>query len=165
MRHADVAMYDAKHRGDGIAVYAPESDHNTPRRLSLVADLRRALEDPDGGGLIIYYQPQIEISSGEVVGVEALLRWNHPICGPVDPEELIRVAEPSSVMRQLTRGCSRRRRAAGPLAAEGLRLRGAINVSVRDLHTGDIVDQRDVLARLRTACRGRRSSWRSPKRA
>jgi len=149
MRHADVAMYDAKHRGDGIAVYAPESDHNTPRRLSLVADLRRALEDAEGGGLAVFYQPQIEISSGEVVGVEALLRWNHPIYGPVDPEELIRAAEPSSVMRQLTRWVLEQ--AVEQLARwrpMALRLRCAINVSVRDLHTDDIVEH--VTSLLRT---------------
>jgi diguanylate cyclase len=148
MRHADVAMYDAKHRGDGIAVYAPESDHNTPRRLSLVADLRKALEDPQGEGLTVFYQPQIEIASGEVVGVEALLRWNHPVYGPVDPEELIKAAEPSSVMRQLTRWVleesieqlARRR----PMA---LRMRCAVNVSVRDLHTDDIVDHVTSLLR------------------
>jgi diguanylate cyclase (GGDEF)-like protein len=149
MRHADVAMYDAKHRGDGIAVYAPESDHNTPRRLSLVADLRRALEDPEGGGLCIYYQPQIEIASGEVVGVEALLRWDHPVYGQVDPEELIRAAEPSSVMRQLTRWVLEQ--SVEQLARwrpMALRMRCAINVSVRDLHTDDIVDH--VMSLLRT---------------
>jgi diguanylate cyclase (GGDEF)-like protein len=149
MRHADVAMYDAKHRGDGIAVYAPESDHNTPRRLSLVADLRKALEDPDGGGLTVYYQPQIEISSGEVVGVEALLRWEHPVYGQVKPEELIRAAEPSSVMRQLTRWVLEQSVAQlarwRPMA---LRIRCAVNVSVRDLHTDDIVDH--VMSLLRT---------------
>jgi len=141
MRHADVAMYDAKHRGDGIALYAPESDHNSPRRLSLVADLRQALESADGGGLSIHYQPQIEIASGEVVGVEALLRWQHPVFGQVNPEELIKAAEPSAVMRQLTRWVlaqvieqlARWR----PMA---LRLRCAVNVSVRDLHNDDIVE-------------------------
>jgi predicted signal transduction protein with EAL and GGDEF domain len=51
MQHADVAMYDAKARGDCLAVYAPESDHNSPERLGLLADLRRALESPDGAGI------------------------------------------------------------------------------------------------------------------
>ncbi|WP_064741655.1 putative bifunctional diguanylate cyclase/phosphodiesterase [Hamadaea tsunoensis] len=149
MRHADVAMYDAKHRGDGVAIYAAESDHNSPRRLSLVADLRQALESPDGGGLTIYYQPQVEIATGEVVGVEALLRWSHPHYGPIDPEELIKAAEPSSVMRQLTRWVLEhvieQLAIWRPMA---LRLRCAVNVSVRDLHTDDIVEH--VTALLRT---------------
>jgi diguanylate cyclase (GGDEF)-like protein len=142
LRHADVAMYDAKHRGDAVAVYAPDSDHNSPERLGLLADLRRALESPDGDQIAMYYKPQIAIETGEVVGVEALLRWRHPVRGMVDPEELIRVAEQSAVMRLLTR------RVVDDVveqiakwSAAGLRLRAALNVSVRDLHTGEIADQ------------------------
>jgi diguanylate cyclase (GGDEF)-like protein len=141
MRHADVAMYEAKGRGDGIAVYASESDHNSPERLSLLADLRRVLETRDEG-LTFYYQPQVELSSGEVVGVEALLRWQHPTRGPVNPEELIRVAEHSAVMRPLTlRVVDDVVHQLAKWQAEGLTLRAAINVSVRDLHTGEIVDR------------------------
>ncbi|GAA3743789.1 putative bifunctional diguanylate cyclase/phosphodiesterase [Micromonospora maritima] len=310
MRHADVAMYDAKHRNDTVAVYAPESDHNSAERLSLLADLRRVLESPpagepvgvrggdgaalapdlpaagpahdarpvpdarpgrddgrggvrpgggparwrlrrrrgsvearpgddlieqiltgadpirrrgaragtpagpaarsggdvapagtpsevppsahaatatetapvaraahaagavvtsgpapgepvagpagshrpavrepddpagDPGEITMYYQPQIAIATGEVVGVEALLRWRHPRRGMVDPGELIQVAEQSAVMRLLTR------RVVDDVveqlakwSAAGLTLRAALNVSVRDLHTGEIADQ------------------------
>ncbi|TQJ20765.1 diguanylate cyclase/phosphodiesterase [Micromonospora sp. A202] len=314
MRHADVAMYDAKHRNDTVAVYAPESDHNSAERLGLLADLRRVLEsspsselfdtdpadqadgavdvplaataevrggdgaalpvgspaeaaphadpapavatappttnrwwgrrrrndaelvhadelinriatgaDPirgrgsrstvtgtrsgltrerragagngrrspngstvpargngglgrrrdigtggpghpvestgwahadgeaaeDAGEITMYYQPQIAIATGEVVGVEALLRWRHPRRGMVDPEELIRVAEQSAVMRLLTR------RVVDDVveqlakwSAAGIGLRAALNVSVRDLHTGDVAEQiADRLAR------------------
>ncbi|MBB5869756.1 diguanylate cyclase (GGDEF)-like protein [Allocatelliglobosispora scoriae] len=150
MRHADVAMYDAKHRGDGVAVYAPESDHNTPRRLALVGDLRRALESPDGGGLCIHYQPQIAIDSGEIVGVEALLRWQHPVFGQVDPEELIKAAEPSAVMRQLTRWVlDQTITQLATWRPMALKLRCAVNVSVRDLHSDDIVEHITELLRTR----------------
>ncbi|MFC4145611.1 putative bifunctional diguanylate cyclase/phosphodiesterase [Micromonospora mangrovi] len=292
MRHADVAMYDAKHRNDTVAVYAAESDHNSAERLSLLADLRRVLEagpvdragdasgrpagrrggdgaaltptggladgaaavdhgvvvpvddlgaagdapgrwrwrrrrdrvelrhddelinrivtgaDPirrragravtngvhpadlsggqdasawagttapppapgtgpagqpgagspavpvdgvggpardggdDPGEITMYYQPQIAIATGEVVGVEALLRWRHPRRGMVDPGELIQVAEQSAVMRLLTR------RVVDDVidqlaawSAAGITLRAALNVSVRDLHTGEVADQ------------------------
>lgn len=142
MRHADVAMYDAKTRGDAVAVYAPEADHNSPARLSLLADLRRALEDPDSTEVAFYYQPQVEMASGTVVGVEALLRWHHPDRGLIDPEELIRVAEHSGVMRLLTL------RVIDDVVAQlakwrvnGLVLRASINVSVRDLHTDEIVER------------------------
>ncbi|WP_433391009.1 putative bifunctional diguanylate cyclase/phosphodiesterase [Micromonospora sp. KLBMP9576] len=310
MRHADVAMYDAKHRNDTVAVYAAESDHNSAERLALLADLRRVLEagrpaddPPPGAGLAgadvpgdgalvatgggarggdgaelpadgvvlaagagrwrlrrrrqrpepphtdelinriataadpirrravaapgaggdhgevprrragggrpggrggavarrpgqpadgaadhggratdradggvadgdptrrgsagggpdtdpvagageitMYYQPQVAIATGEVVGVEALLRWRHPRRGMVDPEELIRVAEQSAVMRLLTR------RVVDDVveqlarwSAVGMELPAALNVSVRDLHTGEIADQiADRLAR------------------
>jgi len=152
LRHADVAMYDAKHRGDAIAVYAPDSDHNSPERLSLLADLRGALDDGRDGGsrqITMYYQPQIAIDTGEVVGVEALLRWRHPRHGMVDPEELIRVAEQSAVMRLLTRRVvDDVVEQAAKWSAAGLNLRAALNVSVRDLHDGEIADQiADRLAR------------------
>ncbi|MEV4120436.1 EAL domain-containing protein [Micromonospora sp. NPDC049645] len=103
----------------------------------------------DAGEITMYYQPQIAIATGEVVGVEALLRWRHPRRGMVDPEELIRVAEQSAVMRLLTR------RVVDDVvdqlakwSAAGIGLRAALNVSVRDLHTGEIADQiADRLAR------------------
>ncbi|MEU1360471.1 bifunctional diguanylate cyclase/phosphodiesterase [Micromonospora zamorensis] len=103
----------------------------------------------DAGEITMYYQPQIAIATGEVVGVEALLRWRHPRRGMVDPEELIRVAEQSAVMRLLTR------RVVDDVveqlakwSAAGIGLRAALNVSVRDLHTGDVADQiADRLAR------------------
>ncbi|HEX7744676.1 MAG TPA: EAL domain-containing protein [Micromonosporaceae bacterium] len=153
MQHADVAMYDAKHRGDTVAVYAPDSDHNSPERLNLLADLRRVLEAkgdaPEAGEIAMYYQPQVDIDSGEVVGVEALLRWRHPTRGMVDPEELIRVAEQSPVMRLLTRRVvDDVVEQVAKWGAAGLSLRTALNVSVRDLHTGEIADQiADRLAR------------------
>ncbi|MGC5289828.1 putative bifunctional diguanylate cyclase/phosphodiesterase [Micromonospora sp. DT231] len=103
----------------------------------------------DAGEITMYYQPQIAIATGEVVGVEALLRWRHPRRGMVDPEELIRVAEQSAVMRLLTRRVVDD--VVGQLArwsAAGIGLRAALNVSVRDLHTGEIADQiADRLAR------------------
>ncbi|MEU8298125.1 bifunctional diguanylate cyclase/phosphodiesterase [Micromonospora sp. NPDC048909] len=112
---------------------------------------RDAEADPgsDAGEITMYYQPQIAIATGEVVGVEALLRWRHPRRGMVDPEELIKVAEQSAVMRLLTR------RVVDDVveqlakwSAAGIGLRAALNVSVRDLHTGEIADQiADRLAR------------------
>ena len=140
MRHADVAMYDAKHRGDAVAVYVPESDHNSPERLGLLADLRRALETPGCEEIALYYQPQIALRTGEVVGVEALLRWRHPVRGMVNPEELIRAAEHTAVMRLLTRRVIDDVVAqVAKWTADGLWLRASLNVSVRDLHTNEIV--------------------------
>jgi diguanylate cyclase (GGDEF)-like protein len=140
MQHAEVAMYDAKQRGDAVAVYAPASDHNTPDRLALLADLRAALAE-ESTGIALYYQPQVDMASGTVVGLEALLRWRHPDRGLVDPAELIRVAEHSAVMRLLTMRVLdevfAQLRRWGPGAA-GLRV--AVNVSVRDLHCPELAD-------------------------
>ncbi|RQX35136.1 GGDEF-domain containing protein, partial [Micromonospora chalcea] len=122
-----------------------------PGVIGPTADGSAEPEDQSGhpGEITMYYQPQIAIATGEVVGVEALLRWRHPRRGMVDPGELIQVAEQSAVMRLLTR------RVVDDVveqlakwSAAGLTLRAALNVSVRDLHTGEIADQiADRLAR------------------
>jgi diguanylate cyclase len=143
LRAAEAAMYDAKQRGDQVAIYGPEAAHHSPDRLALLADLRRVLrEDAPDDGIMLFYQPQIAIATGEVVGVEALLRWRHPERGMVGPEELIRVAEPTPVMRLLTD------RVLHEVIAQlsvwrtaGRPLRASVNVSVRDLHSGDIADR------------------------
>src|SRR5204863_8133105 len=112
--------------------YTPEADQNSPDRLALLADLRRALARPGGEEIAFYYQPQVDIDTGAVIGVEALLRWQHPTRGAVDPAELIRVAEHSTVMRLLTfRVIDDVLRQVGRWAAVGVRLRASINVSVR----------------------------------
>ncbi|KKK07855.1 bifunctional diguanylate cyclase/phosphodiesterase [Micromonospora sp. HK10] len=96
----------------------------------------------DPGEITMYYQPQIAIATGEVVGVEALLRWRHPRRGMVDPGELIQVAEQSAVMRLLTRRVvDDVVEQVAKWSAAGITLRAALNVSVRDLHTGEIADQ------------------------
>ncbi|GIE93773.1 putative bifunctional diguanylate cyclase/phosphodiesterase [Paractinoplanes rishiriensis] len=149
LRQAEAAMYDAKQRGDQVAVYGPDAAHHSPDRLTLLADLRRALrEDAADDGIVLFYQPQIAIATGEVVGVEALLRWQHPERGLVGPEELIRVAELTPVMRLLTG------RVLHDVVAQlavwrdaGRPLRAAVNVSARDLHAGDIADRVEALLR------------------
>ena len=101
MRHADVAMYQAKQRGHAVAMYAQEDDHNSPERLALLTDFRGAL-DAAAGQISLHYQPQVDLATDRVVGVEALLRWQHPTLGAVPPRELLRIAEHTPVMRMLT---------------------------------------------------------------
>ncbi|HIV56619.1 MAG TPA: EAL domain-containing protein [Candidatus Stackebrandtia faecavium] len=140
-RRANVAMAEAKERGSGIAVYTPESDNHSPERLSLLGDLRRALETEALPGIELYYQPQIDLKHGDVVGVEALFRYRHPTQGPIDPSDLIALAEHSAVMRVLTyRVIEECVAQLSRWLADGLRLRASINVSVRDLHATDFCD-------------------------
>jgi diguanylate cyclase (GGDEF)-like protein len=146
LRRAEVAMYDAKDRGALFAIYTPESDHNSVERLELLADLRRGLEVGRRDEIALYYQPQIELATGEVVGVEALLRWDHPKRGLVSPQHLIKVAEHTAVMRLLTQRVVED--AIGQLAkwrAQGHLFRVSINVSVRDLHRPEWVGQIEEL--------------------
>jgi diguanylate cyclase (GGDEF)-like protein len=147
LRRAEVAMYDAKRRAAPVAVYHPGSD-DSPHRLALLADLRAALDSPDGNGMEMYYQPQMAIDTGKVVGVEALLRWHHPVQGPVPPAELIRIAEHTDVMRRLTLHIvDEVLEQVAKWSAAGVQLRASINISVRDLHTGEVAER--IARRLR----------------
>jgi predicted signal transduction protein with EAL and GGDEF domain len=150
LRQAEVAMYDAKQRGDQVAVYGPDAPHHSPERLTLLADLRHALQSDTGDdGITLFYQPQIAVATGAVAGVEALLRWHHPVRGLVGPEELIRVAEQTPVMRMLTARVLREVIAQlGAWLAVGREIRASVNVSVRDLHAGDIADNIQELLTL-----------------
>ena len=132
LQRADVAMYAAKRGGRGHVVYAPEDDRSSLRRLSLVGDLRRAL---DAGELVLHYQPQVDLRSGDVVGVEALVRWNHPEHGLLPPAEFIELAEVSGLIQPLTRWAIGT--ALGQVEAwrrEGVDLAVAVNVSARNLY-------------------------------
>ncbi|MEV6597171.1 GGDEF domain-containing protein [Actinoplanes sp. NPDC051346] len=99
LQRADVAMYAAKHARAGVRAYQAEDDLNTPRRLTLMAELRSAIE---AGGLSIAYQPKVDPEDGRVLGAEALARWHRPD-GPVPPDEFIPLAEHAGLIPALTR--------------------------------------------------------------
>jgi diguanylate cyclase (GGDEF)-like protein/PAS domain S-box-containing protein len=96
MRHADVAMYQAKNSGrDNLQFFTPELNERVLRRLQLENDLRHAVERDE---LVLYYQPRIDAGSGSVAGVESLVRWNHPQRGLVPPADFIPIAEESGLI-------------------------------------------------------------------
>jgi diguanylate cyclase (GGDEF)-like protein len=99
LQRADVAMYAAKARGSGVAVYDPADDRNSRERLGLVAELRTAIEREE---LRVEFQPIIDLASGNPVGAEALCRWHHPTKGLVPPDQFIPLAEASGLIRPLT---------------------------------------------------------------
>ncbi|WP_406269329.1 bifunctional diguanylate cyclase/phosphodiesterase [Actinacidiphila glaucinigra] len=132
LRRADVAMYQAKRDRSGVEVYESSRDGNTPDRLGLLGDLRRAL---DRGEVELHYQPKVRFD-GQVAGLEALVRWVHPERGRVSPEEFIAIAETSGLMPQLTEYVLES--ALGQVArwrAMGLDVPVAVNVSPRDVHS------------------------------
>lgn len=100
LQHADVAMYEAKRNRSGHAFYNADSDQHSVRRLSMVRDLRDAIER---GGLELHYQPKLEVATSRLIGVEALLRWTHPVHGRVPPDQIIQIAEYTGLIRPLTR--------------------------------------------------------------
>jgi EAL domain-containing protein (putative c-di-GMP-specific phosphodiesterase class I) len=140
MRHADIAMYDAKQSGGAVTAYEPGSHQDSLARLALLTDFRHALEFDDHTQIAMHYQPQVCLTTGEVEGVEALLRWQHPQHGAINTQDLIAMAEHSSVMHLLTnRVIDDVVAQVGAWSAEGIRLRASINVSARDLYGHDIV--------------------------
>lgn len=100
MRRADVAMYVAKTSHVGVSTYSSEGDDHDTSRLMLLSDLRRAL---DTDQLEVYYQPKVNLQTGEAVGLEALLRWHHPELGLVPPDDFIPLAERTGLIHQVTR--------------------------------------------------------------
>jgi diguanylate cyclase (GGDEF)-like protein/PAS domain S-box-containing protein len=92
LTQADLALYRAKEAGrDRFTFHSEDLDRIVQERVSITEDLRAALER--GGELEVYYQPQVEMVSGRIVGVEALVRWNHPKRGQIMPSDFIEIAE------------------------------------------------------------------------
>lgn len=101
IKNADIAMYREKSTGKtGARIYQPEMGGNPPRQLQLEQDMRRALE---GNEFHILYQPQVDTQSGQMVGVEALIRWDHPKLGLLSPAEFIPIAEDTRLIVELDR--------------------------------------------------------------
>ncbi|MER5934442.1 bifunctional diguanylate cyclase/phosphodiesterase [Streptomyces sp. NPDC002054] len=132
LRRADVAMYQAKRDRTGVEVYESKRDSNTPDRLGLLGDLRRAL---DASEVELHYQPKVRFD-GQVAGLEALVRWVHPERGRVSPDEFIAIAETSGLMPHLTEYVLETALAqVARWRAQGLKVPVAVNVSPRDVHT------------------------------
>ncbi|WP_408909897.1 putative bifunctional diguanylate cyclase/phosphodiesterase [Streptomyces luteolus] len=132
LRRADVAMYQAKRDRTGVEVYESKRDSNTPDRLGLLGDLRRAL---DAGEVELHYQPKVRFD-GQVAGLEALVRWVHPERGKVPPDEFIAIAESSGLMPHLTEYVLETALAqVARWHKQGLKVPVAVNVSPRDVHT------------------------------
>ncbi len=136
LRQAEVAMYGAKEKKLGLAFYDASQDRHSVQRLTLMAELRRAIE---ADALHLCYQPKVELASGVPVEVEALVRWRHPRLGAVSPADFVPLAEQTGVIRPLTRWVLKR--AFSEAAAwhrTGLPLGVAVNLSALDLHDREL---------------------------
>jgi EAL domain-containing protein (putative c-di-GMP-specific phosphodiesterase class I) len=141
LQHADVAMYSAKESRVGVCLYEREQDVNSPRRLALLGELRQAMSDP--AQLLLHYQPKVQVDTGAVAGVEALVRWQHPKHGLLGPMEFIPAAERTGLIRPLTmRILETALQQARAWRDAGLPpLRMAVNISTRCLLESDFADQ------------------------
>jgi len=147
---AEVAMYTAKQRNDGAVVYDPAIDKSSEQSLSLLTELRNAVERNE---LRLFVQPKIELDTGKVVGMESLVRWVHPERGNVFPDEFIPFAEQTGFIRVLTRWVLDQSAAlCHELAARGIHLKSSVNLSTRDLMDQDLPAKfADILAQHKLA--------------
>ncbi len=152
LQRADVAMYVAKEHPSGCEVYTRERDEYSPDRLTLLTELRRAI---DRGQLVLHYQPKADLRTGEIQGVEALVRWNHPERGMIPPDEFIPPAQKTGVIAPLTLFVlDEALRQCRTWALQGLDLCVAVNLSTRnllDVHLPDTVGE--LLARWEVPAR------------
>jgi diguanylate cyclase (GGDEF)-like protein len=131
LRFADIAMFNAKTQRIGVEVYSHEIDRRTPARLSMLADLRAAIEEEQ---IHLHLQPKLDLTNGTIVGAEALVRWTHPVRGVVSPAQFVRVAEDTGLIKQLTdlmllRGIANLRQ----IHDRGYYLGLSVNLSTHDL--------------------------------
>jgi EAL domain-containing protein (putative c-di-GMP-specific phosphodiesterase class I) len=136
---AELAMFAAKDSRVGIVEYNTELQHFSPERLALVSQLRRAIAADE---LVLHYQPKLELRSGRVVGVEALVRWQHPTRGLLPPADFLDVAESTGLIDPLTDWVLEH--ALSQLAewhARSLPLTVAVNVSARNLRDEILPDK------------------------
>ena len=136
LRYADVAMYQAKQDNLGFAEYDSRYDRNTLDRLSLMSELREAVEQNQ---LVLFYQPKIDLGQSESHAVEALVRWVHPQRGFVPPDRFIPFAEHTGYIKEITRWVLREGvRQCGVWQRAGLDVSISINLSARDLTNAEL---------------------------
>jgi diguanylate cyclase (GGDEF)-like protein len=144
---AELAVTEARRTAQPAMLYAFQATEITARRIALVQELYTVLQQPERRGeLTMLYQPQIDLRTQRLAGVEALVRWRHPEWGPVPTDELIEAIEPTDVMHLLTQHVlhavmSQMRQ----WNEAGQPLRVAVNISVQDLHHPDFVAELKTL--------------------
>jgi len=136
IRHAEIAMNDAKKSRATVRLYQPQQDTNSRHQLTLATELAQAI---GGKEIELYFQPQADADTGRVVAVEALVRWRHPVLGLLQPAEFIPLAETAKLIRPLTGQVMDAALAqCAAWRADGLDLRVSVNVSASDLLDSDL---------------------------
>lgn len=132
IRRADMAMYAAKHEHSGFAIYTDAHEHGSRTDLAFKSELRQAIEQDE---LMLYYQPKIDHASAKVMGVEALVRWQHPKRGFLPPDHFIGAAEQTGLIGPLARWVlDKALQQCAALHQAGILISMAVNLSARNLH-------------------------------
>jgi diguanylate cyclase len=136
MQRAEVAMYDAKKSTSRVAVYEPGRDEHTLRRLSLMTELRQAIQRDE---LELHYQPKIDVASRRTLHAEALVRWNHAKHGVMRPDEFIPLAEQTGNISLITKCVLRKAiKQCAQWVRDGLDITVAVNLSAADLFDSEL---------------------------
>jgi len=132
LSHAEVAMYQAKRNlGSNFTIYCPEIDRGSQQNLSLISELRHAIQENQ---LRLYVQPKFGLKENRVVGVETLVRWHHPARGFLAPDQFVVFAEKTGIIRLLTRWILEKSALlCKELLGQGMNLKISVNVSTHDL--------------------------------
>lgn len=139
LRHAEIAMHVASRNQSEFAFYDPGYDEHSKRRLVMVSELEKAIRHDD---LVLLYQPQLDVASGNLVGLEALVRWKHSEFGLLFPSQFIPVAEQTGLIRPLTQWViNAALRQCSAWNKQKLYPRVSVNLSTWNLHDGTIVKQ------------------------
>jgi diguanylate cyclase (GGDEF)-like protein/PAS domain S-box-containing protein len=139
LREADIAMYTAKEVQTGVEVYDPEADIHTRSRLVLLSELRRGMVE---GQIVLHYQPKIALGTGELVGVEARVRWEHPTRGMLLPEHFLSIVEQTGLITTLSDIVLDMALAqTSAWLRDGHAVQVAVNLSARYLHHLDLPDR------------------------
>jgi diguanylate cyclase (GGDEF)-like protein len=139
MGRAEIAMHAAKARQSGVVVYDPALDSASEASLSLLGELRTAIDQDQ---LRLYLQPKFALASGDAAGAEALVRWQHPRRGLLGPADFVPFAEQTGFIRELTAWMvDRAAQRASLLRDQGFRLKVAVNLSTKDLMDARLADR------------------------
>ncbi|WP_312510508.1 EAL domain-containing protein [Massilia sp.] len=139
IEHADIAMYRAKKMGrNNFQFYTPAMNEESLERVRIEGALRNALERDE---FVLHYQPQVDLKSGQIVGMEALIRWNHPELGMVPPNRFVSVAEETGLIVQIGAWVMRTACAQNKAWQDAgyQRLRVAVNLSARQFGASDLL--------------------------
>ncbi|MGZ8135843.1 MAG: putative bifunctional diguanylate cyclase/phosphodiesterase [Methylococcaceae bacterium] len=138
VQRAGVALHMAQHVNCGYAIYEPSFDKYSPKKLTLMTELRHAIDRDE---LELFYQAKVSIQTGELCGAEALIRWNHPVYGMIMPDEFIPMAERTRTIKHVTLWVLQRAfRNCADWQKQGINLKISVNLSAKDLHDPELPD-------------------------
>ncbi len=138
MQFADMAMYMAKNTKSGLTVYSPQFNQYSPERLALIGELRHSI---DSDQMFLLYQPKIDLKTGSPLGVEALVRWQHPRLGVIPPNQFIELAEHTGLIKDLTLWVLKEALSQSHAwKQEGIQVCVAVNLSMQNLQVPELLE-------------------------